>query len=197
MKKIVGKLVAVNLGKETDGLAKSPTNYLHAELDGFVGDRHRSIQRQCWQGDKQAKGSIRRNERQWSATSIEELAEITEKMDLSQPLTADKVSVNLCFEGIPKLSLLPKGSILKFSSGAELMVEEYNPPCVEMGEKLAEIFSTNSGKDLVATDFTKAAAFSRGLVGVVEVAGKLSVGDQVSVSVYQPPLWIAKMQSES
>lgn len=196
MKKLIGKLIAVNLGKKEDDLNKSPCDFLQAELDGFVGDRHRSIQRKCWQGDKQQEGSIRRNERQWSATSVEELTEITKKMDLSEPLTADKVSANLCFAGISNLSLLPKGSILKFPSGAELMVEEYNPPCVEMGDKLAATNTTNSGKALTATDFTKAAAFYRGLVGVVEVAGKINAGDEVTVIIYQAPRWITKMQSE-
>ncbi len=75
MEKILAKVESVNLGLKGD-LGKEPCAFLQAELDGFVGDRHRSYSRQTWAGDKQAEGTKRRNERQWSAVSVEELAEI-------------------------------------------------------------------------------------------------------------------------
>ena len=144
MKNIIGKVVEVNLGDVDEELAKHACSSLQAELDGFAGDRHRSIAREAWTGDKQPEGTVRRNERQWSAMSVEEINDIADKMDLKEPLTAAILSVNLCFEGIPQLSLLPKGTILKFSSAAELMVEEYNPPCSEMSEKISANFTTKS-----------------------------------------------------
>ncbi|NQY33640.1 MAG: hypothetical protein HRT37_01460 [Alteromonadaceae bacterium] len=193
MKHIIGKVVEVNLGKAEDELVKSACDSIQAELDGFVGDRHRSLSREAWAGDKQPEGTIRRNERQWSAMSVEETADIQQKMDLKEPLPASKLGVNLCFEGIPQLSLLPKGTILKFSSGAELMVEEYNPPCIEMSEKVADNFSTNSGKPISKNAFSQAAIFTRGLVGVIEVAGQIKVGDEVKVEIYQPPVWMANL----
>ena len=84
-----------------------------------------------------SEGTVRRNERQWSAVSIEELAEVSAELDLTEDITASCVGANLCFEGIPELSRLPKGTLLKFPSGAELVVVEYNPPCGYMGEKVA------------------------------------------------------------
>ena len=194
MKSIIGKVVEVNLGTVEEELAKHACASLQAELDGFVGDRHRSIHREAWKGDKQPKGTVRRNERQWSAMSVEELTDMSIKMDLKEPLTAAKLSVNLCFEGIPQLSLLPKGTILKFSSGTELMVEEYNPPCIEMSEKIASTYTTNSAKPLARNAFIQAALRTRGLVGVVEVAGGINVGDEVEVKVYQPPAWMTKLR---
>ena len=116
-------------------------------------------------------------------------------MDLKEPLTAGSLSVNLCFQGIPQLSLLPKGSILKFSSGCELMVEEYNPPCSEMSEKVANNFSTNSGNPISKIAFSQAAIFTRGLVGVIEVAGQIRVCDEVKVEIYQPPVWMTNIIS--
>ncbi|NQY63954.1 MAG: hypothetical protein HRT38_09520 [Alteromonadaceae bacterium] len=195
MKHITGKVVEVNLGKAEDELIKHACDSLQAELDGFVGDRHQSISRVAWAGDKQPEGTIRRNERQWSAMSVEEIADIQQKMDLKEPLTAGSLSVNLCFQGIPQLSLLPKGSILKFSSGCELMVEEYNPPCSEMSEKVANNFSTNSGNPISKNAFSQAAIFTRGLVGVIEVAGQIRVGDEVKVEIYQPPVWMTNIIS--
>ncbi|MEH6549598.1 MAG: MOSC domain-containing protein [Pseudomonadales bacterium] len=197
MKTIIGKLESVYLGSSAEELGKERCASLQAELDGFVGDRHRSASRQAWAGDKQAEGTVRRNERQWSAVSLEELAHIEKEMDLKQPLTAASLGANLCFTGIPNLSQLPMGSIIKFPSGAELMVEEYNPPCMDMGEKLASIHTTNSGKPVANTDFSQAAKFSRGLVGVVEVAGSLNAGDEVTVEVYKPPIWLARLQAKA
>ena len=134
--------------------------------------------------------TIRRNERHWSAVSVEEISLIEQAMDLAEPLSAASLGANLCLEGVPDLSHLPRGSLLKFSSGVELMVEEYNPPCLEMGAKLASIHSSNSGEPLADTAFSQAAKFSRGVVGVVEVAGVISAGDEVTVELYQPPKWL-------
>jgi MOSC domain-containing protein YiiM len=193
MKMIKGKVVALNIGAKDIELTKQSCLSLEAELDGFVGDRHQSAQRACWIGDKQAEGVVRRNERQWSAMAEEELLKIEQTMDLKETLTAASLGVNICFKGIPDLSLLPKGTILKFPSGAELQVEEYNPPCIEMGEKVASSYSTHSGRAIADADFPKAAAFCRGVVGVVEVAGTINLEDEVIVIPYQPPVWISRL----
>jgi len=87
---------------------------------------------------------------------------------------------------------LPKGTALKFPSGAELMVEEYNPPCREMGEKLAALYASNSGEPLSSTAFSKAAKLKRGIVGVVEVAGAISAGDEVTIEPYETPAWLLR-----
>ncbi len=175
-----------------EDLSKDERPTVQVELDGVVGDRHRSYDRPTWQGDKQPKGTIRRNERQWSAVSVEELAEIQDAMDLSEPLTATRLGANLCLTGLQELSRLPKGTLLKFPSGAELMVEEYNPPCHDMGKRLAAMYTTNSGKPLLSTAFSKAAKLNRGVVGVVEVAGAISADDEVTVELYETPVWLLR-----
>ena len=157
-----------------------------------VGDRHQSYDRKTWPGDKQPEGTVRRNERQWSAVSVEELAHIQEEMNLSEPLTATCLSANLCLSGLKELSRLPKGTSLKFPSGAELIVEEYNPPCHDMGKKLASRYTTRSGEPLSSTVFSKAAKLTRGVVGVVEVAGTISAGDEVTVEIYETPAWLVR-----
>ena len=194
MKTITGTVDSVCLGSpEVDGLGKQACESLQLELDGIVGDRHRSVTRAAWEHDKQPEGTIRRNERLWSAVSIEELAGIEQAMDLSTPLTAATLGANICFRGIPNLSQLHKGSTIKFPSGAEIIVEEYNPPCIDMGEKLASTFHNTSGDPIASTAFSQAAKFTRGLVGVVEVAGKISAGDEVIVTPYQLPIWLARL----
>ena len=188
---IKARVLSVHAGSNDDpGKQQLPS--IQAELDGIVGDRHRSYFRKTWAGDKQPKGTVRRNERQWSAVSVEELADIQKDMGLENPLTAASLGANLCLSGVPELSRLPKGTLLKFPSGAELMVEEYNPPCREMGQKLAALHAAHSGEPLSSTAFSKAAKLSRGVVGVIEVAGTINEGDEVTVILYATPKWLLR-----
>lgn len=196
MDTITGQVESVYVGAEGSEFAKESAPSLQFELDGIVGDRHRGLERECWDGDKQAKGTVRRNERQWSAISVEELDFINDEMNVSEALTASDLGVNLCFKGIADLSQLTKGTTLLFPSGAELQVEEYNPPCPEMGEKLTTIYKKKSGEPLGPGDFSKASKFSRGIVGVVEVPGVINVGDSVTVKPYQPAPWLQRLAKE-
>lgn len=191
MQTITGTVVSVHAGSNDD-LSKEQRDTIEVALDGIVGDRHRGIERTAWAGDKQPEGTRRRNERQWSAVSVEELEKISDEMDLAEPLTPARIGANLCLRGIPELSRLPKGTLLKFPSGAALIVEEYNPPCRDMGAQIAADYRTQSGATLPDTAFSKAAKLSRGLVGVVEVPGRISAGDEVIVEVYQHPAWLAR-----
>lgn len=175
-----------------DDMSKQEHASIDVELDGIVGDAHRSYSRKAWAGDKQPEGTVRRNERQWSAVSVEELAEIQEAMDLVDAPTPTELGANLCLSGIRELSRLPKGTVLKFPSGVELIVEEYNPPCHDMGKKLAATHATRSDKPLSSTAFSKAAKLSRGLVGAVEVAGAINTGDEVEVALYETPSWLIR-----
>jgi MOSC domain-containing protein YiiM len=191
MKRIKAKVVSVHTGA-SDQLSKDEQSSIIVELDGVVGDRHRSFMRETWSGnDKQPEGTVRRNERQWSAVSLEELAQIAEAMDLTEPLTAAAIGANLCIEGIPELSRLSKGTTMTFPSGAELQVEEFNPPCLDMGTKLAESMTTRSGTPLENTAFSKAAKSTRGVIGVVEVAGIINPGDEIDVTLYEHPPWLS------
>jgi hypothetical protein len=72
------------------------------------------------------------------------------------------------------------------------MVEEYNPPCAYMGEKVAALYSTKSGEPLSNTAFSKAAKLTRGIVGVVEAAGVINSGDEVTVEIYATPSWLIR-----
>lgn len=187
MKKFVGKIEFVGVGRE-DVLNKDGRDSIEFALDGIVGDRHQSFERDTWDsGDKQPPGVVRRNERHWSALSTEELADISNAMDLSTPLQASTLGANLCISGVPEFSRLYKGSILKFPSGAELVVEEYNPACRDMGEFISGTYTTNDGAAPTPTSFLTAAKLTRGIVGVVEVAGTVSVGDEVEITLYHPP----------
>jgi len=191
VKTLSGRVVSVHSGSNDD-LSKEEHSSIQVELDGIVGDRHRSYVRKTWAGDKQPEGTTRRNERQWSAVSIEELDDIAKDMNIVEPLTATSLGANLCLQGIPELSRLPKGTVLKFPSGAELIVEEYNPPCKDMSEIQAAKHTQNSGDKVSPTAFSVASKLSRGVVGVVEATGVINAGDNVTVEIYETPEWLKR-----
>ena len=181
-----GKVVSVHSGNNED-LSKGIRGSLTAEIGGFAGDKHHGLTRKAWKVDWQSAGTVRRNERQWSGVSVEELAHIADRLALTEPLAPDTLGANLCVEGIPEFSLLPKGTKLLFPSGVVLLVEEYNPPCAEMGNRIVAKHVTRSGESLVATTWLRPAAGRRGLVGIVDVPGVIKAGDQVEVQVYEEP----------
>jgi len=191
VKTLSGRVISVHSGSNDD-LSKEEHSSIQVELDGIVGDRHRSYVRKTWAGDKQPEGTTRRNERQWSAVSIEELDDIAKDMNIVEPLTATSLGANLCLQGIPELSRLPKGTVLKFPSGAELIVEEYNPPCKDMSEIQAAKHTQNSGDKVSLTAFSVASKLSRGVVGVVEATGVINAGDNVTVEIYETPAWLKR-----
>ena len=186
MKKLVGSLVSVHTGNNED-FSKEAQASVKAELDGFVGDKHRGFTRVAYEGDVSPEGTVRRNERQWTGVSVEELAVIQRKMDLKEQLTAATLGANICLEGVPNFSQLPKGTELIFPSGAVLIIEEENPPCADMGEQVAAKHTTNSGEQLTENVFPKHAVGLRGVVGFVDVPGIINPGDKVIVQVYELP----------
>ena len=186
MKKLVATLVSVHSGNNKD-LSKDTHLSLQAELDGFIGDKHSGFTRLAFSGDAEPVGTVRRNDRQWSGVSVEELALIQQRMDLKEQLTAATLGANICLEGIPNFSQLPQGTKLIFPSGAVLLVEANNPPCVSMGVQIAAKHITNSGEQVVVNMFPKHSIGLRGIVGVIDVPGMIKAGDRVIVQVYELP----------
>ena len=190
MKKIIGKIDSLFLGVIEEELIKRSVKQLEFRLDGVIGDRHAGFERVTWEGDdKQVANTLRRNERQWSAVSSEELDEISKKMNLRVPLNAGDIGANFCVSGANNFSKIPKGTIFKFDSGVELIVEEYNPPCLGMSKNLAQKILDKNGNVLDETLFLQVAKYLRGLVGVVEVPGMIHKNDEFLIIPYTSPRW--------
>jgi hypothetical protein len=185
-KTLSGRVASLHMGNN-ENYSKQKQTSLSAEIGGFANDKHQGPQREAWDGEWEPRGTIRRNERQWSGVSVEELSYISERLDLTENLGASTVGANLCIEGIADFSLLPKGSKLVFPSGAVLLVEEYNPPCSDMGEQIAAGYTTRSGDALTAQSWLRPASGRRGVVGVIDVPGEIRTGDEVEVRVFESP----------
>ena len=181
-----GTVTAVSKGGEED-LSKTACEHIEVNFEGIVGDHHAGAFREAYAGEREPKGTVLRNDRQWSAVSDEELAEISARLDLESPLQASTLGANLCIRGIPDLSLLPRGTRFKFPSGAALTVEEYNPPCRYMSVEVAKKHALRSGEPLKPGAWQQAAMGRRGIVGVVDVPGVIRVGDPVEVEVFRMP----------
>jgi len=182
MSEFDARLVSVHSGDHED-LHKDAFESVEVDFEGFPGDRHRGFTRVVWQGDKDPEGTVRRNERQWSGVSVEELAIIGQRMDLERALEASTLGANLCVEGIPGFSQLTGGTRLIFPSGAVLLVEETNPPCKDMGQQIAAAYVTRAGEPADYRLFPRHSIGLRGVVGVVDVPGLIRAGDPVVVEI--------------
>ncbi|MEE3326687.1 MAG: MOSC domain-containing protein [Myxococcota bacterium] len=191
MSEFVVTLVSIHLGLEGED-ERTPVDSVEAEAGGLAGDKYNGVTRVAQSWDPEPNGTIRRNERQWSAVSKEDLATLADRMDLAEPLAPATLGANLCFENAPGLSVLPKGSKLEFPSGAVLMVEEETLPCAEMGLEIQEEHTTRSGAPVEGRLFPKKALGLRGTLGFVDVPGELRVGDEVTVRPYDPPARVSE-----
>ena len=186
MKDEKATLISVSIGIGDD-VAKQEREHVMADLEGFVDDKHRGYSRVCYEGDTEPVGTVRRNNRQWSGMSQEEVGEIEAALNLDQRLLPEDLGVNVFVGGIKDFSKLPKGTKLRFPSGAVLVVEDFNPPCAHMADKIVSRYKTCSGKPLTRRQVLIEAKRKRGVVGVVDVPGNICSGDLIDVKRYKSP----------
>lgn len=154
-------------------------------LDGLLGERHRGHARAAdarvpWY----PRGTPIRNARQISIVCSQELAEVAARMEIAE-IRPEWLGANLVIEGVPSLSMLPRGTRLFFPTAASLAVEEQNVPCKGPGRMIARNVGGDAGMPF---DFVRKAARKRGLVAWVERAGVIRVGDTVEIRI--PEQWI-------
>ncbi len=147
---------------------------------GLEGDRHFGSTLVAGPRQKGVKkGTVLPNTRQLSLVSVEENAAIAQALGLST-LDFTWLAANVLLEGVPQVTALPRGTRLVFSGGAVVIVEGENEPC----RKVGKVIATRAGLNVEAA-FVRAAFHRRGLVGWVELAGPVCLGEQVTV--FSPP----------
>src|SRR5690606_34555362 len=122
-----------------------------------------------------------RNERQLSIVAPDELATVAERMGI-KGIAPEWIGANLLIEGVPRLSMLPSGTMMFFKNGVTLKIDGQNAPCRVAGRALAEragMADIEAGSLL----FPKVARRLRGLVAWVEKPGVVEAGEEVSVRV--------------
>ncbi len=164
-----------------------PVETLPLGFEGIAGDVHggttrKSSSREPWY----PRGTEIRNERQLTIVSNEELAVVAAAMDLPE-IRPEWIGANLLFEGVPRLTFLPAGTLLFFKGGVTIKVDAQNAPCRIAGKRLAK----RAGMEDVeggALAFPKAAARLRGVTAWVEKPGTIALGEDFTVRI--PEQWI-------
>lgn len=156
-------------------------------FDGIEGDVHagftrRSGGREPWY----PRGTEMRNERQLSIVAPDELTVIAERMGIDE-VKPEWIGANLLISGIPRLSMLPAGTLLFFKGGVTLKVDGQNGPCRVAGRSIAG-HAGMADLDAGSLLFPKAAKRLRGLVAWVEKPGRIVKGEEISVRI--PQQWI-------
>lgn len=98
---------------------------------------------------------------------------------LSIPLLSPNwLGANLVLEGNPDLTDLPTGSHLLFPSGAGLLCEGRNTPCLHTARAVQAHYPN---RPTLAKEFIAAAARHRGILCIVERPGTLFPEDKVRI----------------
>jgi hypothetical protein len=174
---------------ENDDFETRATDALELDFRGILNDYHaghtrRSGGREPWY----PRGTEMRNERQLSILASDELASAAQAMGLAE-IKPEWIGANLLLDGVPRLSMLPSGTMLFFKGGVTLKIDAQNGPCRIAGRRIAERAGM-ADLDAGALLFPKVAKRLRGLVAWVEKPGRIEQGEEVSVRV--PEQWIYK-----
>lgn len=175
------------LGRVANGAESLRSEALEAAeltFDGLAGEYHSGVNRaSCSRVTSQyPKGTQIRNVRQLSVLSVEEMACIAEKIGLER-LDPTLLGVTIAIEGIPDFTHVPPSSRLQFDSGATIVVDMENRPCIYPAK---EIESDHTGHGAA---FKAAAGGLRGVTAWVERPGGIALGDGVTLHIPDQPAW--------
>jgi hypothetical protein len=129
-------------------------------------------------------GTMLANLRQVSLVSAEELATIASRMGLSR-LDPAWLAANIAIEGAGPITQLPRGTIIRFPSGASLYVSDLNSPCTDAAKLIREHARPAQQQ---TSSFVPHAVGRRGLVAFVYAQGQVSSGDAIEFLFPQPEL---------
>lgn len=185
------------LGRVADreaALASEPLARVDLGWGGIEGEEHGGVTRpSCSRVLSQHKRDTEiRNVRQLSIVSEEDLAAIAAEMGLER-LAPALVGASMAVRGLPDFTRLPPSSRLQGDSGATLVIDMENRPCVLPGPGI-EAEHPRKGKL-----FKPAAEGRRGVTAWVERPGALAVGERMRLHIPDQPVWrhleVARMGS--
>lgn len=176
----LGRVVA-----ENGTMRSEPLDEAMAVFGGFVGESHFGVTRpSCVRVRSQHKqGTTINNVRQLSVMSAEEIAHIAEKMGL-EDIDPTLLGASLILEGIADFTHVPPSSRLQSATtGATLMVDMVNRPCVLPGREI------EMEHDGFGAKFKPAAVGKRGVTASVEREGLLEIGDVMRLHIPDQRSW--------
>lgn len=180
MKIIEATVEAVLTTPDPESFVTARTDRFEVDLGGIPGDRHYGLLRPADSRQRlYPRGTMIANRRQISIVSVEDNADVASTLGV-ESIEPEWLGANVLLSGCPELTLLPQGARLLFESGAALIGEGENEPCIGPGEVIAEHCG---GGPKLAAKFVKAAQHRRGIVCSVELPGTIAAGDKVRIAL--------------
>ena len=183
--RIIGTISWLGLVPDRDAsLAATPVGEVTATFEGLVGEAHSGLTRpSCSRVTEQhPEGTEIRNVRQLSVISAEELSDIAADMGLPE-IDPAWLGASMVVSGIPDFSHLPPSSRMQGQSGATLVVDMQNRPCV-LPAKVIDAAAPGFGKS-----FMSAARGRRGVTAWVEREGVFQVGGTLALHIPDQRPW--------
>ncbi|WP_204113382.1 MOSC domain-containing protein [Shimia biformata] len=175
-------------------LKAAPLSHATLQFGGIAGECHGGLTRlSCSRVTSQhPKGTEIANVRQLSIVSQEDLDAIAAEIGLDA-LHPSYVGASLVLSGIPDFTHIPPSSRLQADSGATLVVDMENRPCIFPGRVIEADFP-GAGKK-----FKPAATNRRGVTAWVERPGEIQVGGRMRLHVPDQPVWaqLAEVRSSA
>ena len=151
---------------------------------GIAGEAHGGITRPSCSRvlSLHPRGTEIANVRQLSVLSAEEIAATAQAMGLDA-LDPALLGASLVIAGIPDFTRVPPSSRLQAPSGATLVIDMENRPCMLPARPIEEVHQGH-GKA-----FKAAATGRRGVTAWVEREGEIALGDVLRLHVPDQPGW--------
>jgi len=165
-------------------LMSDPVQSAFASFAGFKGEAHGGLTRaSCSRVLTQyPRDTEIRNTRQFSIVSAEELEEVAKDIGVDD-FDWRWVGASIVVRGLPDFTHTPPSARLQMPSGATLVVDMENRPCV-LPAPYIEADVEGAGKK-----FKTAAKNKRGITAWVEREGDISVGDPISLHIPDQRAW--------
>ena len=176
--KSTAKIEAVLVADKQGTFVSRRVSKLNLEYGGIKGDLHFGLTKKAGSREKMyPRGKEIFNRRQITIVSVEECARVAAKLGIERILP-EWLGANIFISGFPDLTQLKEGSRILFPSGAGLLCEGENDPCIQPGKVLQQQFPD---EEKLAPRFVKAAMGLRGIVAIVECQGEIHSGEEVEI----------------
>lgn len=175
----IGRVEDRGAGLRSGALERAMLGFAGLDGEAHGGETRVSCSRVTAQHPK---GTEIANVRQLSVLSVEEMARIAADMGLER-LEPDYLGATLVIEGIPDFTLVPPSSRLQAPSGATLVIDMENRPCLWPAKEV-EAEHAGHGKRFMA-----AAQNRRGVTAWVERGGEIALGDELVLHIPDQPVW--------
>lgn len=180
-KRFNSKVESVCIADQKDTFITNKVSEANLKYGGIPGDRHFGMTKPAGVRELMYnRGTEIYNRRQVTVVSVEECALIAERMGIDQVLP-EWLGANIALKGFGNLTSLTPGSRIIFPSGAGILCEGENLPCVKPGKVILENYLD---KQNLSTGFVKSSLGLRGIFGIVECPGEIVAGDNVKVVAY-------------